>query len=485
MALQLGPDELLHVFSFLEARDLLCAAQVNKVWNEVSQTKELWRHLCVSRWSSCKASRMVLGTQTWKQYYLCRSELKFRVASGRPGKDFICKAIAGHTGYIERLAYISTNEYRFDGGEKSVICTVSSDCTVRAWDLQEGTEIWSSPQQPVPLKNLVTYPQLKLVVTIDTKGLIKMWKAETGWELASFCLPTSSSAMEPCDHPEGLFLLAACVNGILYTLSVPQLQVVSTVVMFSNTFGSLLCSPDQQWVFVSAQDSGVRPKVFYTQSLLCPSEDEPPVSTTLPLWMCSQACWAPDEAARLIVVHKNEDDDMQLVVTTFELRSKKSSKHRVDILVQQVASFLPDTLMSPHLMQGYGSQVILLTSGLELMLFTIHGLQLVAFQDHQKPITSMRVVSAHPPCPWHTPPPGGHIHTSLDFISRTSTESSPPPWTSPCVSTCGIRKINSQFSRAAITCLEDPTNGPVGLPMWKVTAQILLAWKPEAMEQAF
>lgn len=73
----------------------------------------------------------------------------------------------------------------------------------------QGTEIWSSPQQPVPLKNLVTYPQLKLVVTIDTKGLIKMWKAETGWELASFCLPTSSSAMEPCDHPEGLFLLVS------------------------------------------------------------------------------------------------------------------------------------------------------------------------------------------------------------------------------------------------------------------------------------
>lgn len=60
---------------------------------------------------------------------------------------------------------------------------------------------------------------------------------------------------------------AACVNGILYTLSVPQLQVVSTVVVFSNTFGSLLCSPDQQWVFVSAQDSGVRPKVSVHGSL--------------------------------------------------------------------------------------------------------------------------------------------------------------------------------------------------------------------------
>lgn len=31
MALQLGPHELQHVFSFLEARDLLRAAQVNKV----------------------------------------------------------------------------------------------------------------------------------------------------------------------------------------------------------------------------------------------------------------------------------------------------------------------------------------------------------------------------------------------------------------------------------------------------------------------
>lgn len=31
MAQQLGPHELQHIFSFLEARDLLCAAQVNKV----------------------------------------------------------------------------------------------------------------------------------------------------------------------------------------------------------------------------------------------------------------------------------------------------------------------------------------------------------------------------------------------------------------------------------------------------------------------
>lgn len=44
-----------------------------------------FRQLCPERWSSCKASQMTLGTQSWKQYYLFRSELEFRMASGRPG----------------------------------------------------------------------------------------------------------------------------------------------------------------------------------------------------------------------------------------------------------------------------------------------------------------------------------------------------------------------------------------------------------------
>ncbi|XP_053433500.1 F-box/WD repeat-containing protein 12-like [Nycticebus coucang] len=392
MASQLGPHELLHVFSFLEARDLLSAAQVNKVWNEVSRTKELWRQLCLRRWSSCKASQMVLGTQTWKQYYFCRSELEFRMAFGRPA-DFICKAIAGHTGQIDELAYVSTNECRFDRRKKSVVCTVSSDCTVRAWDLNEGTEIWSSPLQPAALVNLVTYPQLQLVVTVDNQGLIKAWKADNGWEWASFCLPTFSSALEACDHPEGPFLLAACAGGNLYTLTVPQLHLVSKVPVFPNNSLSLTCSPDQQWVFTSSENLDLSPKVFYTHSLLYLSEDKPPVSTTLPIWLSSRGCWAPEEAARLIVMHRN-DNGMQLVVTTYELGAKKS-RDRVDILVQQVASFpLPNTMMPPHLMKSLSSQVILLVSDSKLVQFTIHGLQVAAFQDHEKPITSLWVDSS-------------------------------------------------------------------------------------------
>ncbi|XP_008589732.1 PREDICTED: F-box/WD repeat-containing protein 12-like [Galeopterus variegatus] len=364
-----------------------------------------FRQLCLRRWSSCKASEVVLGTQTWKQYSLCRSELEFRMESGRPGKDFICRAIAGHAGQIEELAYVSTSEYRFDRREKPVVCTVSSDCTVHTWDLHEGTEIWSSPLQPAALVNLVTYPRLQLIVTMDKRGLIKVWKTENGWEGASFCLPTFSSAMEACDHPEGPFLLVACVEGTLYTLTVPQLQVVSKVSVFPNNSMTLICSPGREWVFVSTQNSDLGSKVFYTHSLLHPLEDEPPVSTTLPVWLSSRACWAPDEVARLIVMHRN-DNGMQLIVTTYELGAKKS-RDRVNILVQQIASFLfPDTMVPPHLMKGHGSEVILLVSGLTLVLFTIHGLKLAAFQDHQKPITSIWVG------------PNQVITSSLDFSLR-------------------------------------------------------------------
>ncbi|XP_047556842.1 cyclin-dependent kinase 20 isoform X5 [Lutra lutra] len=308
---------LLGRFLLYPPRRRISAAQV---WNEVSRTKELWRQLCLRRWSSCKASQMTLGTQTWKQYYLCRAELEFRMECGRPEKDFICRAIAGHKGGIDELAYVSNSGCRFDGQEKSVVCTVSSDSTVRAWDVQE----------------------------------------------------------------------VASAEGMLYALTVPHLRLLSRTGVFPGSPTSLLCSPDCQWVFASTQDSDLGPKVFCTRSLLALVEEEPPVSTTLPIWRISRACWAPDETARLMVMHRNHDSG-QLAITTYELEAKQSQEG-VDVVVQQIASFLlPDTMTPPHLMKARGSQVILLVSGLELVLFTIQGLQLAAFQDHQKPISALWV----------------------------------------------------------------------------------------------
>lgn len=79
-------------------------------------------------------------------------------------------------------------------------------------------------------------------------------------------------------------------------------------------------------MWVSGTDHmAVFPQVFYTRSLLCLVEDEPPVSTTLPIWLTSRACWAPDETARLMVMHRN-NDSRQLAISTYELGAKQSQE---------------------------------------------------------------------------------------------------------------------------------------------------------------
>lgn len=73
----------------------------------------------------------------------------------------------------------------------------------------QGMELWSSPVQSAALVNLVAYPRLQLVVTVDERGLIKVWEAENGCEKAAFLLPMYSSALEACDIPEGPLLLVS------------------------------------------------------------------------------------------------------------------------------------------------------------------------------------------------------------------------------------------------------------------------------------
>lgn len=85
--------------------------------------------------------------------------------------------------------------------------------------------MWSSPVQPAPLVNLVAYPQLQLVVTVDTQGLIRGWNTDTGSEWAFFSLPTSCSSMEACDHPEGSFLLVSDTHMRTHTRSLEPLGV--------------------------------------------------------------------------------------------------------------------------------------------------------------------------------------------------------------------------------------------------------------------
>ena len=95
--------------------------------------------------------------------------------------------------------------------QKQYVCETYSpqvSCYV-PFVIAQGTEIWSSPLQPAALVNVVTFPRLQLAITVDERGLIKVWGAENGWEQASFRLPTFSSALQACEHPEGPFLLVS------------------------------------------------------------------------------------------------------------------------------------------------------------------------------------------------------------------------------------------------------------------------------------
>lgn len=58
------------------------------------------RRLCLQRWGFCNVA--LVGhehqRQTWKRYYLQRSHLEENMSKGRPGSDYTCKSVRGHTG---------------------------------------------------------------------------------------------------------------------------------------------------------------------------------------------------------------------------------------------------------------------------------------------------------------------------------------------------------------------------------------------------
>ncbi|CAM4599294.1 unnamed protein product [Caretta caretta] len=390
-------DCLVHVFSYLEAPDLLRAARVNQAWNEAAGTTSLWRRMCLDRWTFCNISNLTPGMQTWKQYYLHRSKLEHEMASGRPSADYICRSMRGHKGKIVGLAYLSDNEHVFGAGKlRSVVCTASTDGTIRAWQVQEGTQIWSSPSQEVPFVKVITVPQYKLAISTDAFGTIKVWHGETGEELAAFSTSSSSSSLVTYSVNNKPFLTVATAGGAIYTLEVPHLNQVSCIAAFQNSsIDLLLCSPDKQWLVAgSTENANTFPKMFYTDCLINPV-DEPPVSSSMPVNNCAVVCWLPKAPARIAVMHQDRMA-VQRNIIVFDLAVKKS-KYKTEVLAQQIASFtLPQsTWPTTILMEGHGTETILLGCGSNLKLYSIFGTQLEAFQHHNNTITSIWVDSFH------------------------------------------------------------------------------------------
>nr|XP_056716871.1 F-box/WD repeat-containing protein 12 [Euleptes europaea] len=390
-------DCLVHIFSYLEAPDLLRAAQVNKTWLEATETASLWRNMCLNQWAFCNIS-VIPGMQTWKKYYLHRSNIEHKMMSGRPSVDYTCKAMRGHQGDIGDMAYLSPNEHTFAMGKvKSIVCTASGDGTVKAWDVQEGTQIWSSPKQEKGLVQVITLPQHNLVVTRGLPGTIKLWHGDTGKELGAFSIDSILRPAVAYTINNQLFISVATSGEQIYTLAAPSLGQISCIKPFPNCGVDLSpCSPDGRSIVILPLDDSKAPKVLYTHYATNPEDDQLMFSSPLPInTRVVATCWLPAEPARIALMHVEDLmlEGYQHSISTFDITIQKS-KYKMNIMAQQVATFrLPQKCVFRQAknVAGFGKQTLVIAFDMELKLYSLNGTELSTFQDHQKMITSIWV----------------------------------------------------------------------------------------------
>uniref|UniRef100_A0A665VZ97 F-box domain-containing protein n=1 Tax=Echeneis naucrates TaxID=173247 RepID=A0A665VZ97_ECHNA len=401
---QLIGDCLIHIFTFLNEDDLNSASYVCKDWREAAETPWLWRRLCLQRWSFCNLA-VLRGEDvnlSWKGYFVRRSYLEMKMATGRSG-GYTCKSLRGHKDRVVGLVYVqgSTSCQHPDLWNSSgTVCSSSRDGTVRAWNIKNGELLWCSPVQS-PLMGIVSDEQREVVITADSTGLIKTWQSQTGQELASFSTASPHCTLLQYNINNKWFLTVGTSQGSLCTLSESSLTKKSSV-MVCDTFkvNILLVSPDKKWITAGTMDNNdLSPKVIYTESLTSPSEDEDPLSQSLPVPGCQAAVFIPTQPARLAIIH-HKDGSQNKALTVFDVSIKKT-KYKSEIQVQQVESSpLPMNIRSSSiLLDAKGSNHLVLAADQELWVCSLKGTVLASFKEHTMPISSMcldsfRVVTA-------------------------------------------------------------------------------------------
>ncbi|XP_074537259.1 F-box/WD repeat-containing protein 12 isoform X2 [Halichoeres trimaculatus] len=353
--------------------------------------------MCLLRWTFCNFS--VLGSEqvnhSWKRYFLRRCHLETKMTQGKGG-GYTCKSLRGHTGRVVGLVYLQGNSAKCPDlwSSSATVCSASSDGTVRAWNIQNGDVLWSSPAQS-PLTGVVTDEKQEVVVTADSTGLIKTWQGQTGQEVASFNTGSSHCSLLQYIINDTWFLSVGTRQGSVYTLTDTRLTEKSRV-MVCDSFevNTLLVSPDKKWITAGTKDSDdFSPKIFSTESLTCPSEDEDPLCQSVPVTGCRAAVFIPTQPARLAIIHCNQGLNNK-ALSVFDV-SMKRSKYKSEIQVQQVECF-PLTLStrsSHYLLEAKDSNCLVLAAGQELMVYSLKGVLLASFKDHTMPITSICVDS--------------------------------------------------------------------------------------------
>ncbi|XP_030625437.1 F-box/WD repeat-containing protein 12 [Chanos chanos] len=397
-------DCWIQIFSFLQDDDLNRASCVCKVWWEAAATPWLWRKMCLQQWSFCNVASLLNDTDclTWKNYYMRRTQLERKMKSGRPCGDYTCKSLRGHTGRVVGVVYVAgNNSFSEVLNSTPVVCSASTDGTVRGWDIQKGVQLWSTPAAN-PLWSIAAYPQKCLAITADTAGDLKIWEGLTGQQVATF--PTASHQCEllPFSYNGDSFLLIGTSQGSLIVLTIPSLTKLSSQVII-DTFkvNLLLSSTDEKWIFVASKENiDFNPKVFFTKSLCCANEEEGTLSVSLPVSSCCAAAFFPGQPARVAVIHGGNNLNSK-ILSVFDISMKKSKYDELLPNAQPVESFALGLTRSNSdlILHTKGNSTIVVADANHLKVYTMKGALIATFKDHTLPITSLcmdgfRVVTA-------------------------------------------------------------------------------------------
>ncbi|KAM6978011.1 F-box/WD repeat-containing protein 12 [Aplochiton taeniatus] len=395
----LTTDCLIHIFSFFHHDDLINSSSVCKEWNEVADTPWLWRELCLQRWGFCNITVVGSdhGKQQWKSYFLRRYHLELKMSQGRSGADYTCKSLRGHTGRVVGFVYLKGNSPQSSDflSSSSILCSASTDGTLRAWDIQKGEPLWVSPVQS-PLTGIISAAEHGAVITSDSAGLIKSWNGQTGQEMASYSSAFSQCTLLHYTVDDSAFLSVGNMQGSVHTLAAPFLSKLSNLVVCDSfKVDILLVSPDRKWVLAGTNENNdLSPKVICTKSLTSPSEVEDPLCQGLPIPGCQAAVFLPSYPARLATVSSRDLLSNDKVLTVFDISIKKT-RYKSEIQVQQVESFQMalQNRASKVIMEARGGSALVVALDSSLMIYSLKGSLLASFKDHTEAITSICVDS--------------------------------------------------------------------------------------------
>ncbi|XP_067383515.1 F-box/WD repeat-containing protein 12 isoform X2 [Channa argus] len=382
-------DCLIQIFTFLSEDDLISVSTVCKDWYEAAETPWLWRRKCLQRWSFCNLA--VLGSEhvnhSWKRYFLRRSHLEMKMTKGQSG-GYTCYSLRGHTGRVVGLVYLQGNSSQNPDLWNScpTVCSASTDGTVRAWNIQNGTLLWCSPTQS-PLTEIVCDELHEVVITADSTGVIKTWQSQTGQEEASFSTASPHCTLLQYNINNDWFLTVGTSQGSVCTLADSTLTKKSSI-MVCDTFkvNILLVSPDKKWIVAGTKDnSDLSPKVKILCVSLYQSLGARPLSSYPPS--------LPDWPSSTTASTQTTKPSLSLMSALKKLST--SQRYR------QVESF-PLTLntWSPNiLLEARDSNCLVLAADKELWVYSLKGALLASFKEHTMPISSIcldsfRVVTA-------------------------------------------------------------------------------------------